>query len=87
MKPSYWIIDTDTSGVLSENHQARGPYKSVEACEKFLKDECMEMFIGSDASVDDDHSAWAAPVHIVKVIKTVRQCPVVSIKVELREEK
>lgn len=82
----YWIIDTETSGEHMGSHTAIGPYTSVKDAEKWLRDDAKENFLSCDGSLRDesDKQPWAEPMHIVEVVKTVRQVPSVQVSVKLQ---
>lgn len=87
MKKEYWIIETDTPGELLDSKAALGPYSSVAQAESWLRDDAKETFLAADKSCRDVamRGEWAAPVHIVQVVKTVKQCPEVSVRVRLQK--
>lgn len=88
-KPSYWIIDTERPGIDHGSHTAAGPFKTQVAAERYLIRETRNLLHGTryDDLADIDPATYAAPVHIVKVIRTVRQVPQIRIDVKLNEVK
>lgn len=88
MKNKYWIIDLDGSGMTDGTRTAHGPFPSVAAAEKWLKEDAGESFAGFNepqnlgAQLD-----WAAPVLIVEERKKLQQVPVVDFEIKLEKVK
>jgi len=82
----FWIIDLEGFGMSEGTKEARGPFKSMAAAEKWLKADAAETFQlynePSELGADRD---WACPVLIVEEKKKVRQVPVVNFKISLEE--
>lgn len=87
MKNEYWIIETDTPGESLDSKSALGPYSSLAEAERWLREDAKETFLDADKSCRElsERVEWAAPVHIVQVVKTVKQCPEVSVRVRLQQ--
>ncbi len=82
----FWIIDSETSGEHEASRTAIGPYPSMAAAEKWLRDDAAESFLDADKSLRSSEEAepWGAPMHIVEVRKTVRQVPRAKVSVTLQ---
>lgn len=82
----FWLIDTESPGENEWSFSASGPFDSLTAAEKHLRDDCRDCYLSADKSLRDCEEAgeWAAPVHIVKVIKTVRPQPEANVTVKLK---
>lgn len=82
----FWVIDTDSEGCSAGTLTAHGPYPDQAAAEKWLRDDAREVFLDADRSCRQlSNTKWAGRQHIVRVIRTVEQCPVVTVKVHLRD--
>jgi len=83
-KPIYFVIDTDGINFTPAMKPA-GPFATVAEAEAWLVRDALEVLEHdqTDPVKPDDCATWAAPAHIVKVVKTVRQIPVYDISVKL----
>ena len=83
-KPIYYVIDSDGINFTPAMRPA-GPFSSIAAAEDHLVADALITL--NDDSCDPVRPAacatWAAPAHIVKVVKTVRQVPVYDVSVKL----
>lgn len=88
MKKEYWIIDTASPGESENSKSAVGPFATIASAEKWLRDDAKDTFLDADRSCRElsEDREWADPVHIVQVLRTVRQCPEVSVRVQLRRQ-
>lgn len=84
----YWIIDLDGFGMSKSTKTAHGPFKTVAAAEKWLKEDARELFesYNEPQSLGAIHE-WAAPVLIVEERKKLKQVPVVSFEIKLEAAK
>lgn len=81
----YWIIDTESSGEHMDSKTAIGPFSSVKLAENWLRDDAKENFLSCDGSLrENTELPWAEPMHIVEVVKTVRQVPSAKVTVKLQ---
>lgn len=85
MIEAYYILDPESEGQHDRSMAAIGPFATLAATEKYLRDDARETYLDSDSSLRDGAENWATPMLIVKLVRAVRQVPVVSVKVELRE--
>jgi hypothetical protein len=83
-KPTYFVIDTDGMNFTPAMKPA-GPFATVAEAEAWLVRDALEVLEHDDADPvkPADRATWAAPAHIVKVVKTVRQIPVYALSVKL----
>ena len=83
-KHTYFVIDTDGINFTPAMKPA-GPFATVAEAEAWLVRDALITL--NDDSCDPVRPAacatWAAPAHIVKVVKTVRQVPVYDVSVKL----
>lgn len=88
-KAEYWAIDTERPGIDHGSHTAIGPFASQSAAERYLIRDSENLLHGTryEDLNDVDPATYAAPVHIVKVIRTVRQIPQIKIAVKLVDVK
>ena len=85
MKPEFYIIDPETPSEIENGCAARGPFASVKAAEKWLRDDCRDTFLGADNSLrENDGENWATPLMIVQVVRRVQPCPTLRVDVVLR---
>ena len=84
----YWIIDLEEFGMAEGTKEARGPFQSIAAAEKWLKDSAEENFrlFNEPEKLGEQHG-WAAPVTIVEEKVRLKQVPVVSVKIKLEAPK
>lgn len=83
-KAQYWIIDTDGVNFTPAMKPA-GPFDSIEVAEAWLIEDALEVLEGCEEPVKrDDCATWGAPMHIVKVVKTLRQVPRYDVTVNLQ---
>jgi hypothetical protein len=82
----FWIIDTESEGIEGGTFMARGPFKNVKTAEDWLRKDAVETFLDADQSCRDIglNKSWAAPMHIVRRIKTVQQIPKVEVSVKIK---
>lgn len=80
----YWIIDLDGFDMAEGTKSARGPFKTIDAAEKRLKEDARELFesYNEPQSLGRNHD-WAAPVLIVEEKKKLQQVPVVRFDIKL----
>jgi hypothetical protein len=84
-KAQYWVIDTDGINFTPAMKPA-GPFDSIEDAEAWLIEDAHEVLDNCDEPVKrDDCATWAAPAHILKVVKTVRQVPSYEVSVRLHK--
>lgn len=84
MKPEFYIIDPETPSEIEGGCSARGPYTSVRAAEKWLRDDCRDTFLDADKSCRElDGMAWGSPMMIVQVVRRVQPSPKISVAVTL----
>ena len=82
----YWYIDSETSGELAGSKTAVGPFRTVSELKEYLRDDARETYLESDKSLQScDGWDWAKPVLIMQEVERVQQCPVITVKVELRK--
>jgi len=86
-KSEFWIIETDSSGETEGSKGAIGPFESIAYAEKWLRQNSADTYLSADKSLRDGITPWAAPVHIVQVLKTVSAVPSVKVTVTLKNEK
>lgn len=84
MKDIY-IIDPESPGEHERSCTAIGPFGSVPEAEAYLVRDGAETFAESDTPLNHtlERRDWAAPVQIVRVLKTVQQLPVVNVTCKL----
>jgi hypothetical protein len=85
----FWVIDTERPGIDHGSHTAIGPFATQSAAESHLIRDCEDLLHATrfEDLNDMDPATYAAPAHIVKVVRTVRQTPQVRIAVKLVEVK
>jgi hypothetical protein len=83
-KPIYYVIDSDGMNFTPAMRPA-GPFSSLATAEDHLVTDALTALYSDscDPVRPDDCATWAAPAHIVKVVKTVRQVPVYDVRVKL----
>jgi hypothetical protein len=83
-KHTYFVIDTDGINCTPAMKPA-GPFATIAEAEAWLIRDALEVLEHdqTDPVKPDDRATWAAPAHIVKVVKTVRQVPVYDLSVKL----
>jgi hypothetical protein len=83
-KHTYFVIDTDGINFTPAMRPA-GPFSSLAAAEDHLVTDALAVLRDEDCDPvrAADCVSWAAPAHIVKVVKTVRQVPVYDVSVKL----
>jgi hypothetical protein len=86
---SYYIIDTGSPGESSGSCSTIGPFASLAAAERWLRDDAADTYLNADASIRELSTdvPWSEPMHIVKIIKTVRPVPTAIVKVRLETVK
>jgi len=86
MTTDFWIIDTEAEGINAGSKTAAGPFPSQVAAEKWLIEDARNTFLDADKSCREltKEKKWGAPVHIVKVVRTVEQCPTVKVDIQLK---
>ena len=86
-KSEFWIIETDSNGETESSKSAFGPFATVAYAEQWLREDTADTYLSADKSLRDGITPWAAPVHIVQVLKTVTAVPSVKVTVALKNEK
>ena len=84
---AFWIIDTETPGEHERSKTAIGPFPSLAAAERRLKDDAEHLFMDADKSCRElnEIETWGAPMIIVEERRTVRQVPTVKVSVRLED--
>ena len=83
MKPTYYILRPDMRATLDGACDAQGPFDTVAAARKAIRDGAAELFADSDKSLRQAEGDWADPEFIVQIVEAIRPCPKAEISVRL----
>ena len=81
----FWIIDTETEGQTQGTCEARGPFASMAAVERFLVEDVTNLWQSSCSCIQSaNDEAWCKPQKIVEVRRVVT--PEITATVKLVEQ-
>jgi len=83
----YWVLELESCGHSQGTKEARGPFPSLALAEKWIAEDCLDVFSYSDSIKIGENPDWSGQMLILQEVKRVTPTPTVSCKIELKETK